>query len=151
MEWLDQLEGQVVGLDTAPLIYFVEENPKYLSVVGTFFESIASGKFRVVTSAVTLLEVLVHPYRKNDEPLAARYRDILLNSEGLTTLTLNNETAERAAMLRAQYNLRTPDAMQIATAITQGATFFLTNDSNLPALTELKVLVLDELVGESSP
>ncbi|WP_199315333.1 MULTISPECIES: hypothetical protein [Oscillatoriales] len=27
MEWLTQLEGRVVGLDSAPLIYFIEENP----------------------------------------------------------------------------------------------------------------------------
>lgn len=32
MEWLVQLQGQIVGLDTAPLIYFIEENPNYLDV-----------------------------------------------------------------------------------------------------------------------
>ncbi len=30
MEWITQLQGKVVGLDTAPLIYFMEQNPNYL-------------------------------------------------------------------------------------------------------------------------
>lgn len=32
MEWIAQLQGQVVGLDTAPLIYFIEENQTYLEI-----------------------------------------------------------------------------------------------------------------------
>ncbi|WP_256090829.1 hypothetical protein [Nostoc sp. KVJ20] len=38
MEWLVQLQGQIVGLDTAPLIYFIEENPNYLDVTDTFLK-----------------------------------------------------------------------------------------------------------------
>jgi hypothetical protein len=59
MEWLAQLQGQVVGLDSAPLIYFIEENPTYLEMTDAFFEAMVRGEFRVVTSVVTLLEVLV--------------------------------------------------------------------------------------------
>ncbi len=33
MEWISQLEGQLVALDTAPLIYFIEENPTYLDMM----------------------------------------------------------------------------------------------------------------------
>jgi hypothetical protein len=40
MEWLEALRGAVVGLDTAPLIYFVEENPTYLPFVRPFFEAV---------------------------------------------------------------------------------------------------------------
>jgi hypothetical protein len=59
MEWLAQLQGQVVGLDSAPLIYFIEENPTYLEMTDALFEAMVRGEFRVVTSVVTLLEVLV--------------------------------------------------------------------------------------------
>lgn len=148
MAWIDQLQGQSIGLDTAPFIYFVEENQIYINLVDKLFNSIAMGELRAVTSVITLLEVMVHPYRRNDEALAIRYRDILLNSEGLTTYPLDQGTAEVAAGLRARFNLRTPDAIQIATAANQGATFFLTNDSHLPDLPALRVLVLDELLEE---
>ncbi|MEQ8465894.1 MAG: hypothetical protein RIC07_20345 [Coleofasciculus sp. E1-EBD-02] len=49
MEWIAQLQGQVVGLDSAPLIYFIEENPTYLEMTDAFFEAMVRGEFRVVT------------------------------------------------------------------------------------------------------
>jgi predicted nucleic acid-binding protein len=152
VEWIAALLGEVVGLDTAPLIYFIEEHPTYLETVCPFFEAMDRGEFSVVTSVVTLLEVLVHPFRNGDTQLARQYRDILLNAEGLTTILLSQGVAEDAARLRAAHNIRTPDAIQMATAIHEGASFFLTNDARLPSLPELKVLVLDELkAGSQNP
>jgi len=145
MEWITQLQGQVVGLDSAPLIYFIEENLTYLKMTDAFFEAMVRGEFRVVTSVVTLLEVLVHPLRQGNRILAQQYRDILLEEEGLTTIEVSVAIAQEAAQLRADYNLKTPDAIQMATAIHQGASFFLTNDARLPSLARLEVLVLEEL------
>jgi predicted nucleic acid-binding protein len=145
LAWVDQLRGQVVGLDTAPIIYFIEENPTYLERINAFFESMAARDFRAVTSIITLLEVLVHPFRRDDVALAGEYRDILLNSQVLTTVSLNQEIAEEAARLRARYNIRTPDAIQVAATVSQGATFFLTNDSRLPAIPGLQIIELDKV------
>ena len=100
MEWLNDLKGQTVGLDTAPLIYFMEENPVYIDAVKLFFEAMDKEDFTVVTSTVTLLEVLVHPMRNNNTKLAEEYRDILLNSK-LITLEVSSAIAEQAAKLRA--------------------------------------------------
>jgi len=49
------------------------------------------------------------------------------------------------AELRARHNLRTPDALQIAAALVTGCQAFLTNDGSLKRVTDLSVLVLDEL------
>jgi hypothetical protein len=49
MEWIAQLQGYVVGLDSAPLIYFIEQNPTYLEMTDAFFEAMVRGEFRVVT------------------------------------------------------------------------------------------------------
>lgn len=144
MEWIGALHGKAVGLDTAPLIYFIEENPIYLARVRPFFEAMDRGDFSVVTSIVTLLEVLAHPFRRGDTELAQQYRDILLNAEGLTTILLSRDIAEKAARLRAAYGIRTPDAIQLAVAIHEGASFFLTNDARLPSLPGLNMLVLNE-------
>ncbi len=145
MEWLAQLQGQVVGLDSAPLIYFIEENPTYLEMTDAFFEAMIRGEFKVVTSVVTLPEVLVYPLRQGNTILAQQYRDILFDAEGLTTIQVSPDIAEVAAQLRAIHNLRTPDAIQMATAIFEGASFFVTNDARLPSLPGLEVLVLEEL------
>ncbi|MBC6473867.1 MAG: type II toxin-antitoxin system VapC family toxin [Hormoscilla sp. GM102CHS1] len=146
MQWINQLQGQIVGLDTAPLIYFVEENQTYLQMVDPFFEALGRGEFTVVTSAVTLLEALVQPLRRGDTMLAQQYRDILFNQEGLTMIEVSPDIAETAAQLRAIHNIQSLDAIQLATAIRGGAAFFLTNDVRLPSsLPGLTVLLLDEL------
>ena len=134
----------MVGLDTAPLIYFIEENPLYLDIVRPFFDAMDLGLFSAVTSTVTLLEVLVYPFRQGDMRLAQQYRDILLNAEWLTMVPLTNDIAEEASRLRAAHALRTPDAVQIATARHREASFFLTNDARLPSLPELRVLILGQ-------
>lgn len=145
MEWLIQLQGQIVGLDTAPLIYFIEQNEVYLELVRGFFQAMNQGEFKVVTSTLTLTEVLVHPLRSGNLELAEQYCDIVLDQENLDTMPVSVEIAEVAAQLRATQNLRTPDAIQIATALQGGATFFLTNDARLATIPNLDVLVLDAL------
>lgn len=145
MEWINQLQGRLVGLDTAPLIYFIEENPTYINMMDAFFQAMDRGEFRVVTSVITLLEVLVYPLRQLDTTLADRYRNILSFSPSLRTVEVSREIAEKAAELRAIYNLQTPDSIQMATAIVNRASFFLTNDVRLPSVSGLQVLVLEDL------
>lgn len=143
---LSLIQGQVIGLDTAPLIYFIEQNTKYLQLVRLFFQALSQGDFQFVTSTLTLTEVLVHPLRAGNIELAGQYRDILLNQENLLTLPVSPTVAETAAQIRATQNLRTPDAIQITTAIEAGATFFLTNDAPLSNVSNLTILVLDDLL-----
>ena len=145
MEWLTELRGAVVGLDTAPLIYFIEDDLSYGHAVRPFFEAMDRGEFRVVTSALTLCEVLAQPFRKGARGLAEDYRRILLSAAHLTTVDVTPEIAERAAELRAEHNLRTPDAVQIATAVHEGASFLLTNDMRLRRVPALRVIVLADL------
>ncbi|HMB98403.1 MAG TPA: PIN domain-containing protein [Balneolaceae bacterium] len=118
-------------IDTAPFIYYMERHKTYGAIVKPIFKEIEKGNIQAITTNITLLEVLVQPYRFGDEKLAQRYRDILLNSEGLTTLTITHEITENAAKLRAKYLIRTPDAIQIATAVITNADAFLTNDEAL--------------------
>lgn len=150
MGWIDSLQGHVVGIDTAPLIYYIEEHPTYLKALDPFFDSIARGEITAVTSILSLLETLIIPIRKSDTLLAQKYRDILLDTAGLTTVELSQAIAEEAAKLRAFHNIHTPDSIQMATAITKEAPFFLTNDKGLPSLTNLKILIVDELLSETS-
>lgn len=145
MEWIEALRGSTVALDTAPLIYFIEEHPTYLPKMRPFFEAADRGEFRIVTSFITLVEVLVHPLREGKTALADEYRKILLQSPGMATVPLDENIAEAAAGLRARHKLRTPDAIQLATASTAGASWFLTNDADLAGVPGISVLVLKQL------
>ncbi|MEJ5311039.1 MAG: PIN domain-containing protein [Anaerolineae bacterium] len=146
MGWVDAIEGQLIAIDTAPLIYFIEESPVYLPVVLPFFKALDQQIIQVVTSTVTLIEVLVQPLRQNNHNLVKQYREVLTNVAGLTTYPLTVEIAAIAADLRAKYTLRTPDAVQMATAIYAGAQYLLTNDARLPDLTNLRRVLLDDCI-----
>lgn len=131
-----------VAVDTALFIYLIEEHPRYLSAVRPLFEEADAGRRQLVTSAVTLLEVLVVPYRAGDRGLAARYEVLLANSRGLTLVDIDRSQLRAAAQLRAGYGLRTPDALQIAAAIGEGCTVLVTNDQALRSIPGLQVIQL---------
>lgn len=70
MGLVDELHGLRVCIDTAPIIYFIEKNTKYLNILRPVFVEIDSGNIEAITSTITLLEVLVHPLRIGNESLA---------------------------------------------------------------------------------
>jgi predicted nucleic acid-binding protein len=150
LEWLDLPRGTLVAFDTAPLIYLIEENPIWLPVVQPFFEAIHQGDLEGITSTVTLTEVLVHPLRRKDDSLAQHYRRVLLNARNVSVLPVSIAIAEQAAFLRAQYGLRTPDAIQLATAKEAGASYFVTNDDQLSLPGPLRIINLKQLQSASS-
>jgi predicted nucleic acid-binding protein len=150
MGWVEGLHGKLVGLDTAPIIYYMEAKPVYVDMLDPFFQAVTRGDITVVTSLLTLLEVLVLPVRNGDKFLEQKYRKILFNIKGLKTHPISSEIIEEAIRIRASHNVRTPDSIQMATAITAKASFFLTNDIKLPSLPGLPLLALDKLRTEPS-
>ncbi|NJD39664.1 MAG: type II toxin-antitoxin system VapC family toxin [Geobacter sp.] len=140
------LKGKTVFIDTAPLIFFIEKNPKYSAIVKPVVALIDSGQAKGVTSTITLLEVLVLPLREGNKKLADAYRSILLSSKNLETCEISNAISEKAAVLRAKYGFKTPDSIQLATAIMRRADYFLTNDLALKQVKEIKVVVLEDFI-----
>jgi len=139
---VDELRGLKICMDTAPFIYFIEKHPKYLDLVRPVFIEIDGGQIE----AITLLEVLVHPFKTRNEMLAEKYREILLHSEGLTTFEILHEISEMSSKLRARYSIKTPDAIQVSVRVLYGASKFLTNDPDLKRVDGIEVLVLDDFL-----
>jgi len=148
MGWIEDVKGKIVCLDTAPVIYYLEAGlPEYKKALDPFFDMVAEDKCLAVTSAMALLEGLVLPFRNNDAWLIRRYRNFFYGTR-IKTAEITTEIAEQASRLRASYtdiNLKSPDAIQIATALQMKADFFLTNDKQLSSISEIKVLILDDL------
>ena len=142
----DALSGvTLLGFGTSPIIYFVEAHPQYDALVTEIFQRITDGKLEGRTSAISLSEVLVHPLRRGDNKLAEQYRDLLLHSDNFGLVSVDPRIAEQAAELRARHNFRTPDALQIAAALSAGCEVLVTNDVALKRVTEIRVLVLGDL------
>ena len=131
-------------LDTAPVIYYVEENERYLPLVQMVFDHLDTGLLTAVTSPITLAECPVIPYRVNNTVLRQAFSDLITSGSGAEFTPLDQEKADRAAELRARYNLSLTDAFQIAIALTTNCDAFLTNDITLKRVTEINVIVLDE-------
>jgi predicted nucleic acid-binding protein len=132
-------------LDTAPVIYFVEKNPHYLERVQPVFAQIDTGKLTAVTSPVTLAECLVAPMRLGLASLQQDFADLMLSGVNTLFVSIGEEAAGYAADLRVRYNLTLPDAFQAAVALTAGCDGLLTNDSTLNRITDLRVIVLEDL------
>jgi len=137
-------------LDTAPVIYYVEKNPRYLAIVAPIFARIDDGVLTAVTSPVTLAECLVMPYRLGLSKLQQDFFDLIVHGQNTVFASLDHECARRAAELRARYHITLPDALQVATALKAGCEALLSNDSGLRRVTELRVLVVDELEPDVS-
>ena len=142
---IQDFASKTVFLVTAPLIYFIEGHSAYQHILSRLFDFNDKGGFSFLTSSVTLLEVLVKPLREGQKAIAEQYRDILITAPGIEIFDVTSIIAEQAAHLRAKYNLRTPDAIQLATCIDLGADYFLTNDNRLKAVREVTVVTVGEL------
>jgi predicted nucleic acid-binding protein len=132
-----------VALDSAIFIYFIEQHPRYLTLLRPLFMRIDGGNLPAVTSTLTLLETLVLPYRSGDRELAAKYEAILTKGRGLTLVPIELPVIRLAAEIRGATSVRTPDALQLATALLTSCNTFLTNDRRLPALPGIQVLQLE--------
>jgi predicted nucleic acid-binding protein len=142
MGLMDDLGSNRIAVDTAIVIYFIEAAPVWLKLVTPLFRAADTGQLELVTSSVTLLEVLVVPYRANNEALAVRYEELLTNSRGIRLIDVTRDQVRRAARLRALTGMRTPDALQLSAAQTAGCSVFLTNDRRLPEVPGLRILQL---------
>ena len=139
-----QFDNKKIFLDTAPLIYYIEENPLYAAFLNDLFTTHENKKIQFVSSVITLLEVLVLPLREGNKKLSEAYENILTNSRSIDVIDINTNIAKIAAQLRADYSLKTPDAILLATAIYSSADFFLTNDKRLQTIKEVNVITLND-------
>jgi predicted nucleic acid-binding protein len=137
-----------IALDTGVFVYQLEANPRYVSLTDTIFSWLEQSRHTAVTSTITMTELLVQPYRDNDEHQVDEFYGLLSTYPNLDWVAPDLAIADIAARLRARHRLRTPDALQAATAIQGSATGLVTNDSAFQRMNDFEVVMLDELLGE---
>lgn len=135
-----------IALDTSVFIYQLEANPKYLSYTDPVFSWLERPGSAAVTSTITMTELLILPYRAGDEQLANDFYGLLSTYPHLDWIAPSLEVAELAARIRAQHRLKTPDAIQAATALHTLASGLITNDTLFERVDGIETLVLDQLL-----
>ena len=140
-------KGSRVLLDTVALIYFLEENERYSKSAEKIFSRIESGQLQGVMASLVFAELLVPLYRSGDPQAATGLSNRLRNFRNLEVIPLTTEISMGAARLRADYGLRTPDAIHAATAISTQSNGILTNDKRLKVISPegLSIWLFDNL------
>ena len=134
-----------IALDTSIFIYHLEANPAYVDLTGEVFSWLERPSNKAVTSTLTMTELLVHPCRESDEQRVNQYYGLLSSFPNLDWIAPDLAIADEAARIRARHRLRTPHALQVATAIRAGASALLTNDADIAGVNEVEVAILDQL------
>lgn len=135
--WSGLPQGATVVVDTAPFIYVLEDHAEFAPLFTGLFEAAAARQVHIALSTVTLAEVLTGPYKAGLTALAKRYEKAF---SAYTLVPVSPTIAVLAAQLRAQYRLKLPDALQLATALDLGADAFVTHDRDFSQVTGLTVL-----------
>jgi predicted nucleic acid-binding protein len=135
-----------VAFDTYIFIYQWEANPRYSPLTDLIFSLLEQNDFVAITSTITMTELLVHPYRNHDLLEVNNLVGLLSTYPNLEWKAPHLAIAARAAEIRAQHGLHTPDALQAATAIHANATAFFTNDPIFARIPEFKAIVLDRFL-----
>ena len=135
-----------IALDTSIFIYQLEANSRYVGLTDPIFKWIEQPGHAAITSTITMLELLVQPYRDANDRLVDEFYGLLSTYPNLHWTAPDLNAADIAARLRAAHKLRTPDALQAGCAIHGLATGLITNDPIFKRVATFETLVLDELL-----
>lgn len=124
-------------LDTAPVIYVVEQVPDFSQKI---LHYIQKPDIELVVSDLTWMECRVKPLTENKETLLADY-DKFFSQSVIEIVELSRSVLERAAHIRSQYNIKTPDAIHLGAAIISKCNIFLTNDRRLERFKDSRITV----------
>lgn len=137
-----------IYLDTSAIIYSVERNEPYLTLLAPAWRQAEAGQFVVVCSELVIAETLVRPIREGRTDLEVAFRSVFATPQ-VQLVPATRHIWEDTARLRAETGLKTPDALHAATALRTGCDLFVTNDSDFRRVQGLSVVVLDDLLEES--
>jgi predicted nucleic acid-binding protein len=115
--------------DTNLFVYLFEGRGPSAERVAELRRRMVERHDELLTSTLTLGEILVKPFEAGDEPRAQRYRRAV--SDSATILAFSEAAAPHYARIRLDRTVRPPDAIQLACAAAAGIDLFITNDERL--------------------
>lgn len=136
-------DSKKIFLDTAPFVYYLEDNELYSSKMKKFWKVYEDCDY--ITSAVTITEYLTYPYQQNNLKQINAFYDFI-DGMDIEIKSINKVIAEKAAQIRAEYkSFKTMDALQLATACITRCDLFLTNDKQLRQFKEIRCFTVEEV------
>lgn len=136
-----------VLLDSVVIIYGFEGNPNYVELVKPVFAALHQGTLGILTTPITMAEIIVHPLRLKKAELVEQYRHFLMEGPGVEFSAIDHEIGLKAEELRAKYRFALPDSLQLAAGIVHDCDHFITNDRQLHSCRDIQVVVLDDFLA----
>lgn len=134
-----------VFIDTAPIIYFLENNSLYMESMRKFFLRCMKEHIQIVTSTLTIEEYLVLPYNDGKIEYVNNFKNFI-EYMNIEVVNIDATIAEQGAKIRGQYkNFKAIDALQIATALVKKCDMFFTNDKQLRQEKELPCMTMEDI------
>lgn len=115
--------------DTNLFIYLFEHYGEFSKRVEKLRRSMLARGDQLLTSALTLGEILVKPLERGDRDLSLKYEQAITASAQV--LPFDTKAARVYAQLRRDRSIRAPDAIQLACAAAANVDLFITNDGRL--------------------
>ena len=115
--------------DTNLFIYLWEDYGALSQAVADLRKKMLRRRDQLLTSTLTLGEILVKPTVAGNAQLCRKYEDALLSVAVL--IPLDARVAKTYASIRRDRTLKAPDVIQLASAASAAADLFITNDGRL--------------------
>lgn len=116
--------------DTNLFIYLLEGTGEHAKLVHKLLDRMAERRDELLTSTLTLGEVLAKPAEMGATDLVNRYNRFL-DSPGVRLIPFDRASAQIYSKLRVDRGLKAPDAIQLSCAASAGTNLFITNDARL--------------------
>lgn len=115
--------------DTNLFIYLLELNPQFSPVTRNLRTRMLARGDQLLTSTITLGEVLIKPMQAGDSDRCRKYERAI--SSAATLVPFDTKAARHYASIKSSRSVKTPDAVQLACAASVGVDLFVTNDNRL--------------------
>jgi predicted nucleic acid-binding protein len=128
--------GRLGYVDANVLIHMVEGLNGFAITLKLLADAIDSGTFRVVTSELSLAEVLVKPLAQGNVALIDVFNFLVGGGSKIEVVPVSRSILVAAAEIRTRHKLKLPDAIHWATAVASNCAVFLSQDGDFqdPAL-----------------
>lgn len=127
-----------IYLDSAPIIYAVEQVVPYASIIDT---RLSASSVVCVTSDLARMECRVKPLQIKNIELLKDY-DYYFDMAIAEIVALSRQVIDYATKIRAEYEFRTPDSIHLAAALVSKCDVFLTNDYRLKRFAEITIEII---------
>ena len=132
--------GLNIFVDSNIIIYYLEKNERFFSLVSPYFAKCQKKELILFTSSLSFMEVLVPVVSMNNRGLEAKYGYLFKNFFKVIDIDLS--IAKIGAYIKGKYSIKTPDALQIACAKKADCDEFLTADERIERIKEIKATII---------